>query len=160
MLIAIAIAEEIQVCIGARIQRSTSWPPPWRLHAQKNLISNLSENTTEIYSSSNQYDSNFLSKSKKTQRLKTWILGSLLQWRWQWASIGHFVFLFFPENFTPWDAHCFWQCTDSRTFTEGNFSTTKKGELFIKRGTFHINKNTKCPIDAHCHRHCRRDPRI
>ena len=21
-------------------------------------------------------------------------------------------------------------------------------------------KNTKCPIDAHCHRHCRRDPRI
>ena len=22
------------------------------------------------------------------------ILGSLLQWRWQWASIGHFVFLF------------------------------------------------------------------
>ena len=22
------------------------------------------------------------------------------------------------------------------------------------------NKNTKCPIDAHCHRHCRRDPRI
>ena len=24
----------------------------------------------------------------------------------------------------------------------------------------YINKNTKCPIDAHCHRHCRRDPRI
>ena len=23
-----------------------------------------------------------------------------------------------------------------------------------------IKKNTKCPIDAHCHRHCRRDPRI
>ena len=23
------------------------------------------------------------------------ILGSLLQWRWQWASIGHFVFLLF-----------------------------------------------------------------
>ena len=22
------------------------------------------------------------------------VLGSLLQWRWQWASIGHFVFLF------------------------------------------------------------------
>ena len=22
------------------------------------------------------------------------------------------------------------------------------------------NKNTKCPIDAHCHRHCRGDPRI
>ena len=22
------------------------------------------------------------------------------------------------------------------------------------------NKNTKCPIDAHCHRHCRKDPRI
>ena len=23
-----------------------------------------------------------------------------------------------------------------------------------------LNKNTKCPIDAHCHRHCRKDPRI
>ena len=23
---------------------------------------------------------------------------------------------------------------------------------------FLCNKNTKCPIDAHCHRHCRRDP--
>ena len=22
------------------------------------------------------------------------------------------------------------------------------------------NKNKKCPIDAHCHRHCRRDTRI
>ena len=27
------------------------------------------------------------------------ILGSLLQWRWQWASIGHFVFLFSLEGF-------------------------------------------------------------
>ena len=25
------------------------------------------------------------------------ILGSLLQWWWQWASIGHFVFLFLPK---------------------------------------------------------------
>ena len=44
-------------------------------------------------------ESNFLPKSKKTLKLKTSmqsfvILGSLLQWRWQWASIGHFVFLF------------------------------------------------------------------
>ena len=23
-----------------------------------------------------------------------------------------------------------------------------------------LNKNTKCPIDAHCHRHCREDLRI
>ena len=65
----------------------------------------------------------FLPKSKKTQKLKTYrtsmqsfvILGSLLQWRWQWASIGHFVFLFVtaaafpPQNFTPRDAHCCWQ---------------------------------------------------
>ena len=36
---------------------------------------------------------------------------------------------FFPQNFTPRDAHCFWQCTDSRTFTEGNFSTS--GPLFL-----------------------------
>ena len=41
---------------------------------------------------------NFLPKSKKTQKLKTCrtsqsfvILGSFLQWRWQWASIGHCV---------------------------------------------------------------------
>ena len=27
-------------------------------------------------------------------------------------------------------------------------------------GQLLFNKNTKCPIDAHCHRHCRRDPRI
>ena len=26
--------------------------------------------------------------------------------------------------------------------------------------TFSGNKKTKCPIDAHCHSHCRRDPRI
>ena len=47
----------------------------------------------------------FLPKSKKTEKLKTYrtsmqsfvILGSLLQWRWQWASIGHFVFLFSPH---------------------------------------------------------------
>ena len=26
------------------------------------------------------------------------ILGSLLQWRWQWASIGHFVFLFYTRT--------------------------------------------------------------
>ena len=23
-----------------------------------------------------------------------------------------------------------------------------------------LNTNTKCPIDAHCHRHCRKDPKI
>ena len=22
------------------------------------------------------------------------------------------------------------------------------------------NKNTKCPVNAHCHRHCKRNPRI
>ena len=27
------------------------------------------------------------------------------------------------------------------------------------RKTIYKNKNSKCPIDAHCHRHCRRDPR-
>ena len=56
----------------------------------------------EIHFSSNQCNSNFLTKSKKTPKLKTSmqsfvILGSLLQWRWQWASIGHFVFLFFSS---------------------------------------------------------------
>ena len=57
----------------------------------------------------------FLPKSKKTQKLKTYrtsmqsfvILGSLLQWRWQWASIGHFVFLFISEI-------CHWISSDFR----------------------------------------------
>ena len=31
---------------------------------------------------------------QKSLREKFIVLGSLLQWRWQWASIGHFVFLF------------------------------------------------------------------
>ena len=35
------------------------------------------------------------------------ILGSLLQWRWQWASIGHFVFLFISEI-------CHWISSDFR----------------------------------------------
>ena len=29
-----------------------------------------------------------------------------------------------------------------------------------RKGNEVENKNTKCPIDAHCHRHCRREPRI
>ena len=54
---------------------------------------------------------NFLIKSKKTQKLKTCrtsqsfvILESFLQWQWQWASIGHFVFLLF----TPVSSAGFW----------------------------------------------------
>ena len=29
-----------------------------------------------------------------------------------------------------------------------------------KSSQWHVNKNTKCPIDAHCHHNCREDPRI
>ena len=29
-----------------------------------------------------------------------------------------------------------------------------------KEGTEVEQEHTKCPIDAHCHRHCRKDPRI
>ena len=49
-----------------------------------------------------QLSEKLLTKVKKTQKLKTCrtptqsfvILESLLRWRWQWASIGHYVFLF------------------------------------------------------------------
>ena len=84
MLIAIAIAEEIQGLqkIALKFWASefslafASWTHIllrlWRgLHAQNNKISNLSDNTIEIHPSSNQYNSNFLQKSKKTPKLKT-----------------------------------------------------------------------------------------
>ena len=85
MLIAIAIAEEIQGLqkIALKFWASEfslafakSWTHIllrlWRgLHAQNNKISNLSDNTIEIHPSSNQYNSNFLQKSKKTPKLKT-----------------------------------------------------------------------------------------
>ena len=32
-----------------------------------------------------------------------------------------------------------------------------RSEMFRKKEK---TKNTKCPINAHCHRHCRKDPRI
>ena len=68
--------------------------------------------------SSNQCKSNFLPKSKKTLKLKTSmqsfvILGSLLQWRWQWASIGHFVFLFLCH----WVVHI-WNCGSNKHTAE------------------------------------------
>ena len=54
-----------------------------------------------------------LPKSKKTQKRKTCrssmqsfvILGSLLQWRWLRASIGHFVFLLFSNLKLPNNNH-------------------------------------------------------
>ena len=38
----------------------------------------------------------------------------------------------------------------------------KFSEIWCPKSDFiaKSNKNTKCPIDAHCHRHCRKDPRI
>ena len=46
-----------------------------------------------------------------------------------------------------------------------NQETTNKNQLLTSyRQTclpqILVNKNTKCPIDAHCHRHCRKDSRI
>ena len=43
-----------------------------------------------------------------------------------------------------------------------NLVNSLKGKGFRKSYTKwgKINKNTKCPIDAHCHRHCRKDQRI
>ena len=125
MLIAIAFAEEIQGLQRIALSFLWLWQEVWaalvwaevnlpRLSSPHELIfssgsgvpsmlkitrfSNLSENTTEIHPSWNQYESNFLPKSKKTQKNKSSIqffviLGSLLQWRWQWASIGHSVYV-------------------------------------------------------------------
>ena len=36
-----------------------------------------------------------------------------------------------------------------------------KGSYWLSKSSkVSKNKNTKCPIDAHCHRHCRKDLRI
>ena len=45
--------------------------------------------------------SGFIQDSSETPRIlySPWrILRSFLQWRWQWASIGHFVFLFLHKS--------------------------------------------------------------
>ena len=89
MLIAIAIAEEIQ-WLQRIAKRSASFDLLSFLWLWQEIFRKLG---------------NFLPKSRKTQNLKTCrtflsfaILGSLLQWRWQWASIGQFVFLFYFWN--------------------------------------------------------------
>ena len=66
------------------------------------------------------------------------ILRSFLQWRWQWASIGHFVFLF-PQKFTPRDAHCFWQWA----FKKSDFRNRISEILFPKSDFRHHCK--RCP---------------
>ena len=90
------------------------------------------------------------------------ILGSLLQWRWQWAYIGHFVFLFISEI-------CHWISSDFRiALLQRLYPSFFGSDIWVKSESnlsqiwvqWRPNKNTKCPIDAHCHRHCRRDPRI
>ena len=57
--------------------------------------------------------------------------------------------VFFPEAIKSSEAHFI-------KFATTLYKTTGIGG----GGQLLFNKNTKCPIDAHCHRHCRRDPRI
>ena len=59
-----------------------------------------------------------------------------------------FVFVSFMINI---------KVTNMKSTAEKLLSTNPKS---VKNRHFCMNKNTKCPIDAHCHRHCRRDPRI
>ena len=113
MLIAIAIAEEIQDCIGARIQRSTSWPP-----CSKKLDLKLQQE----YQEARRKPEEIFKEYGNLWGAKPWvlapmqsfvILGSLLQWRWQWASIGHFVFLFLCH----WVVHI-WNCESNKHTAE------------------------------------------
>ena len=78
MLIAIAIAEEIQ---GFWIGRFCKfWASEFSLTLARRRLRNFLISVQEN------------SEAQNFHILP--ILGSLLQWRWQWASIGHFVFLF------------------------------------------------------------------
>ena len=71
-----------------------------------------------------QISEKLLSKVKKSCRTSMQyfvILGSLLQWRWQWASIGHFVFLFEEQHLAKrmlkwwWCAPCWHSSQDIET---------------------------------------------
>ena len=53
------------------------------------------------------------------------------------------------------NAHC--QCYSRAEALPVIFWLRYLSKIWVK---WRPNKNTKCPIDAHCHRHCRRDPRI
>ena len=78
MLIAIAIAEEFQEfgCSASFELLSFLWIRQEVSQTAEKLLAKVEE----------------ISEAQKLLNLH--IFGSLLQWRWQWASIGHFVFLF------------------------------------------------------------------
>ena len=93
----------------------------------------------------------FLPKSKKTQKRKTCrssmqsfvILGSLLQWRWLRASIGHFVFLLFSNLKLPNNNHVcssfqglwcnLWSIIKCFPMLQNYFSCQSK--IFVKKKT-------------------------
>ena len=74
--------------------------------------------------------------------------------------------IFAKSNSISWGE--FLRSSDRKCHTYGLKETVVKSNAYSQEQNFKgengggicQNKNTKCPIDAHCHRHCRRDPRI
>ena len=56
--------------------------------------------------------------------------------------------------------HCFLKLRLFFQFEWIIFRCSLPKAMSISRSEILRNKNRKCPIDAHCHRHCRRDSRI
>ena len=115
MLIAIAIAEEIQELQTFEILSFLwLWQKVWvvLVWAGVNLCGVFRSGLRSCYFGHGGHDGAWgeyrFMWGTKPKEVLCWvlapmqsfvILGSLLQWRWQWASIGHFVFLFFSSKF-------------------------------------------------------------
>ena len=88
--------------------------------------------------------------------LKFWLLGDFV-WLPHFWLLGNCAA---PETgifltlLAPWDTICL--SVLSRATTYSPFATVACSQNRVRIW----NKNTKCPIDAHCHHHCRRDLRI
>ena len=84
LLVAIAVAEELQGLQGLR-RLCKFWVTEFFQLWQE--VSQLSE---KLFAKL---------RSSKLESMQSFvILRSILQWRWQWASIGHFVFLFYKVH--------------------------------------------------------------
>ena len=118
MLIAIAIAEEIQGLqrialkfwaseFSLTLARSLSctglsWSAPHEpIFSSGSVVASMPKITrsqtwarTPQRFTPAQTSTTFVKVKENSESQNFVILGSLLQWRWQWASLGHFVFLF------------------------------------------------------------------
>ena len=104
-----------------RSPQAPSWPPAWC--SWRDLVWDLVIFHFEYEAQEGAWDhqSSCATINPRRSSARFWhqcnplILGSPLQWRWQWTSIGHFVFLF------SWKFHSYWPLIISFS---SNFSTS------------------------------------